>query len=290
MYTIMGVTGKVGGAAARTLLAEGKPLRVVVRDRAKGENWAAKGCEVAIADLDDADTLAEAFKGADAAFVMLPPIFDPSPDFREARAMIATLCRALKKGAPNRVVALSTIGAEAERPNLLSQLGLLERSLSTLPLPVTFLRAAWFMENAALDVTAARDTGVIASYLQPLDRAVPMVAAADVGRTVAGLLEENWSGVRVEELEFALRVSPNAIAAAISKALGKPVKAIAVPRNEWEAIFRGQGMVNPLPRMQMVDGFNEGWIDFRDKGAGARKSRVSIDEVIAALVNSGSKS
>jgi uncharacterized protein YbjT (DUF2867 family) len=290
MYTIMGVTGKVGGAAARTLLAEGKPLRVVVRDRVKGESWAAKGCEVAVADLDDADTLAEAFRGADAAFVMLPPIFDPSPDFREARAMIATLREALDKGAPNRVVALSTIGAEAERPNLLSQLGLLKRSLSTLPLPVTFLRAAWFMENAALDVTAARDTGVIASYLQPPDRAVPMVAAADVGRTVAGLLEENWSGVRVEELESALRVSPNAIAEAFSKALGKPVKASAVPRNEWEAIFRGQGMVNPLPRMQMVDGFNEGWIDFRDKGAGVRKGRVSIDEVIATLVSGGSKS
>jgi hypothetical protein len=63
-----------------------------------------------------------------------------------------------------------------------------------------------------------------------------------------------------------------------------------VPRNEWEAIFRRQGMVNPLPRMQMIDGFNEGWIDFRDKGAGARKSRVSIDEVIAALVSGGSTS
>lgn len=42
MYTIMGVTGKVGGAAARALLAEGRQLRVVVRDRAKGERWTAR--------------------------------------------------------------------------------------------------------------------------------------------------------------------------------------------------------------------------------------------------------
>jgi len=285
MNTIMGVTGKVGGATARALLAEGKRLRVIVRDRAKGERWAAHGCEIAVADLDEADTLANAFKDADAAFVMLPPIFDPSPDLREARAMIAALCEALRKGAPKRVVALSTIGAEAERPNLLNQLKLLERSLSTLPLPVAFLRAAWFMENAAFDVTAARDTGVIASYLQPLDRAVPMVATADVGRKVAELLGENWSGVRVEELEAATRTSPNAIAAAFSKALGKPVKATAVPRNEWEATFRGQGMINPLPRMQMIDGFNQGWIDFRDKGAFVHKGLVSIDEAVAALVD-----
>jgi uncharacterized protein YbjT (DUF2867 family) len=284
MYTIMGVTGKVGGAAARALLAEGRQLRVLVRDRAKGERWTARGCEVAVADLDNADALAAAFRGAEAAFVMLPPIFDPSPGLPEAGALIATLCEALRNGAPKRVVALSTIGADAEQPNLLSQLGLLERSLSTLPLPVTFLRAAWFMENAALDVADARDTGLIASYLQPLDRAVPMVATVDIGRRIAELLGENWSGVRIEEIEAARRVTPNAIAAAFAKALGKPVKAAAVPREKWETIFRGQGMANPLPRMQMLDGFNEGWIEFRDKGALARKGAVSIDEVVAALV------
>ena len=284
MYTIMGVTGKVGGAAARALLAEGRQLRVVVRDRAKGERWAARGCEIAVADLDNADALAAAFRGAEAAFVMLPPIFDPSPGLPEAGALIATLCEALRNGAPKRVVALSTIGADAEQPNLLSQLGLLERSLSTLPLPVAFLRAAWFMENAALDVADARDTGLIASYLQPLDRAVPMVATVDIGRRIAELLGENWSGVRIEEIEAARRVTPNAIAAAFAKALGKPVKAAAVPREKWETIFRGQGMANPLPRMQMIDGFNEGWIEFRDKGALARKGAVSIDEVVTALV------
>jgi uncharacterized protein YbjT (DUF2867 family) len=284
MYTIMGVTGKVGGAAARALLAEGRQLRVVVRDRAKGERWAARGCEIAVADLDNADALAAAFRGAEAAFVMLPPIFDPSSGLPEAGALIATLCEALKNGAPKRIVALSTIGADAEQPNLLSQLGLLERSLSTLPLPVAFLRAAWFMENAALDVADARDTGLIASYLQPLDRAMPMVATVDIGRRIAKLLGENWSGVRMEEIEAATRVTPNAIAAAFAKALGKPVKAAAVPREKWETIFRGQGMANPLPRMQMLDGFNEGWIEFRDKGALARKGAVSIDEVVAALV------
>ena len=284
MYTIMGVTGKVGGAAARALLAEGRQLRVIVRDRAKGERWAARGCEIAVADLDNADALAAAFRGAEAAFVMLPPIFDPSPGLPEAGALIATLCEALRNGAPKRVVALSTIGADAEQPNLLSQLGLLERSLSTLPLPVAFLRAAWFMENAALDVADARDTGLIASYLQPLDRAMPMVATVDIGRRIAKLLGENWSGVRIEEIEAATRVTPNAIAAAFAKALGKPVKAAAVPREKWETIFRGQGMANPLPRMQMLDGFNEGWIEFRDKGALARKGAVSIDEVVAALV------
>jgi uncharacterized protein YbjT (DUF2867 family) len=220
---------------------------------------------------------------------MIPSVFDPSPDFREAKAMIATLYEALKTGRPGKVVALSTIGAEATNPNLLNQLGLLERSLSALSQPVTFLRAAWFMENAADDVAAARDKGEIPSYLQPIERAVPMISTEDVGRTVAELLRESWMGIRVEELEANQRVSPKAIAEAFAKALGRNVSVQAVPRSEWETIFRSFGMTNPLPRMQMVDGFNEGWIDFPNRGDGARKGRVTIDQAIAAIVNKGAR-
>jgi uncharacterized protein YbjT (DUF2867 family) len=289
MYTIMGATGKVGGAAALALLDLGERLRVVVRDRAKGAAWADRGCEVVIGDLDDATALSAAFAGADGAFVMMPSIFDPSPDFREAKLMIATLHEALKVGRPGKVVALSTIGAEATKPNLLNQLGLLERSLSNLSLPVTFLRAAWFMENAALDIAAAKDKGEISSYLQPIDRAVPMISTEDVGQAVSALLRESWMGIRVEELEANERVSPNAIADAFAKALGRSVGVRPVPREEWETIFRSFGMTNPLPRMQMVDGFNEGWIDFFDRGAGARKGSVTIDQVITTLVNKAAR-
>ena len=43
-------------------------------------------------------------------------------------------------------------------------------------------------------------------------------------------------------------------------------------------------MQHPLPRMQMLDGFNAGWIDFADRGAHARKGAVGIDQAIATLV------
>jgi NAD(P)H dehydrogenase (quinone) len=136
-----------------------------------------------------------------------------------------------------------------------------------------------------LDVAAARETGIIQSYLQPIDRKIPMIATDDVGRTAAELMQEEWSGVRVVELEAMERVSPSAIAQAFAKTLGHDVTVRAVPRTAWEEIFRAQGMKNPLPRMQMVDGFNEGWIDFSDKGSGARKGRIGIEAAIAALTS-----
>jgi NAD(P)H dehydrogenase (quinone) len=111
-----------------------------------------------------------------------------------------------------------------------------------------------------------------------------MVATDDVGRTAAELLLEDWRGHRVIEVEGPARVSPNDLAKAFSKALGRPVRAKIAPRDEWEAVFRAQGMTNPTPRAQMVDGFNEGWIEFADGGANARRGRISLNEAIGALV------
>jgi NAD(P)H dehydrogenase (quinone) len=283
MYAVTGITGQVGAAVARSLLSADQPVRAIVRDRGKGARWADLGCDIAVADLADAAALAKAFAGTEGVFAMLPPVFDPAPGFPEARGFIASMYAALVEAEPKRVVVLSSIGADAPNPNLLNALGLMEDAMTTLPMPVAFLRAAWFMENAAWDIGSARQ-GIIQSYLQPLDRPLPMIATDDVGRTAAALLQEHWEGRRVVELEGAQRVSPTALANAFAKVLAQPVRAQAVPRDQWESIFRAQGMKNPTPRLQMIDGFNAGWIDFPDRGANARKGSIGIDQAIATLI------
>src|SRR5271157_1139825 len=224
LYAITGTTGKVGGSVARTLLGANQPVRAVVRNANKGAAWAERGCEVALAEINDAATLTTAFKGAEGVFVLLPSNFDPEPDFPEVRAIIAAVRSALEVARPAKVVCLSTIGAQATETNLLTQLTLMEQALVQLPMPITFLRPAWFMENASWDVTPARDNGVIPSFLQPLDKPFPMVATADVGRVAAELLQETWSGRRIVELEGPHRVTPNEIAAIFSKILGRPIR------------------------------------------------------------------
>ncbi|MCS4245978.1 NmrA family NAD(P)-binding protein [Pseudomonas sp. BIGb0164] len=261
MYVITGITGKVGGALARNLLKAGQPVRAVIRDEAKAAYWADLGCEVAFAQMEDAQALTVAFKGATGVFILPPPGFDPLPGFPEARAVIAAVSQALQAAAPKKVLCLSTIGAQAEQVNLLTQRTLMEQALGALDLPVTFLRPGWFMENAAYDVITARETGVIHSFLQPLDKAIPMIATADIGVLAAQLLQQDWSGQRVVELEGQW-VSPNDIAQALAQILERDVRAEVVERDTWEALLRSQGAQNPLPRMRMVDGFNEGWICF----------------------------
>jgi len=283
MFAITGITGQVGGAVARELIRAGKSVRAVVRDADKGAAWAKQGCEARVASLDDAQALKKAFAGAEGVFFLLPPVFDPAPGFDEARRVITAVREALEAAQPGRVVSLSTIGAQARQPNLLQQHALQEQSLGTLPIPIAFLRAAWFMENAAWDVAPARETGVVPSFLYPLDKPVPMVATADIGIVAAELLQESWQGKRVVELEGA-RLSPNDVAAGFARVLGREVRMEVVPRATWEALFKSQGMKNPTPRIQMLDGFNAGWIDFESDARTTRKGTVPLDTVLHDLV------
>jgi uncharacterized protein YbjT (DUF2867 family) len=284
MYVITGITGKVGGELARTLLAAGQSVRAVVRDAKKGNAWAELGCEVALADMEDAAALTKAFNGATAAFILPPSDFDPKPGYPEAQRVIDSVVSALKAAAPARLLCLSTIGADATRDNLLSQRTMMEKAITALQIPLTLLRPGWFIENALWDVSTAIEAGVIYSFLQPAEKQFPMVATRDVGRVAAELIQENYSGSRVVELEGPRRVSSNDLAIAFGRALGKPVRVEVVRRDRWETLFRSQGMKNPLPRINMLDGFNEGWIEFQDHGAKSIKGRIDVDAVIAALV------
>ena len=284
MFAITGITGKVGGEVARNLLACNQPVRAVVRDLRKGEPWVQLGCDLAQADINDARALTTAFKGAEGVFVLVPPSFDPAPDFREARATAATLKSAIEAARPGRVVYLSTIGAQATQSNLLTQHTIIEKALGELSTPITLLRPGWFMENCSWDVTSATNDGVISSFLQPIDKPVPMIATADIGRVAAELLMETWKGRRVVELEGPHRVTPKEIATTFSDLLGHPVRMEPVPRETWESLFKSQGMKNPTPRIKMLDGFNEGWIEFEGAEAGSRKGIVGLQAVLQTLI------
>jgi NAD(P)H dehydrogenase (quinone) len=284
MYAIMGITGQVGSVIGRTLLAAKQPVRAVVRDGGKGQVWVDRGCEIALANIEDTASLTTAFRGAEGVFILVPPNFDPAPEFPEARAIAAALRTALEAARPARVVYLSTIGAQASQSNLLTQHTIIEATLSELPMPITFLRPAWFMENSSWDIAPARGEGAIPSFLQPLDKAVPMVATSDIGKVAAALLQETWSGHRVVELEGPQRVTPNDIAATFTKLLGSSVRMQVVPRESWEELFKSQGMKNPIPRIRMLDGFNEGWIEFEGGEVGSQKGNESLESVLKALI------
>jgi uncharacterized protein YbjT (DUF2867 family) len=284
MYTVMGITGRVGGVIGHDLLTAGLPLRAIVQDAVRSSRWATLGGEIAVAEHGDVDALTNAFRGSEAVFVMLPPNADPEPDFSHARHLIDAVRQALAATRPKRVVCLSSIGADHDAPSLLTALSMFETAMVSVSLPVTFLRPAWLMENFAWDIAPARERGVFPSYLQPVERAIPMVSTSDVGHFAARAMQDDFHDERIWEIEGPERYSPDDIAAALARALVRDVHAEAVPRAAWDPLFRAQGMRNPLPRIQMLDGFNDDSFHFLDGGQHALRGGVTLNEAIAALV------
>ena len=281
MYAVMGVTGQVGGATARELLSQGKGVRAVVRDAAKGEEWSRREAEVVIADSHDADALREAFTGVEGAYVMLPPYFTPSADFSEARSVAAALREAIEATTPPKIVCLSSVGSQhASGLGIIGQLHLLEQELSKLSVPIAFIRAAWFLENTLWDIPPAREDGKISSYLQPLDRAIPMIATADIGKAIAATLQESWHGRRIIELEGPRAYAPNDLAATLSSLLGRRVEAAAVPRDQWSANFESGVPGAAALRVEMLDGFNKGWIVFEGGEAEHMRGETQLEDVL----------
>jgi hypothetical protein len=85
-------------------------------------------------------------------------------------------------------------------------------------------------------------------------------------------------------LEGPRRVTPDEVANTFAEVLGRRVRMDAVPRETWEPLFRPQGMKNPTRRIRMLDGFNDGWIEFENGDAGSRRGDVALKSVLETLV------
>src|SRR4029453_18850040 len=97
MIAVAGVSGHTGRAVADALLTQGAAVRVIVRDEKKGAEWKARGAEVAVASLDDAEALARALRGAKGAYLLIPPA-SAAPALRAAQAVTRdAIVRAIAK-------------------------------------------------------------------------------------------------------------------------------------------------------------------------------------------------
>jgi uncharacterized protein YbjT (DUF2867 family) len=73
---VYGATGTQGTPVEDQLLKQGKNTRVVTRDADHAAHWAARGAEVAVADLGDRESLAAANEGIERVVLQLPLQYD----------------------------------------------------------------------------------------------------------------------------------------------------------------------------------------------------------------------
>lgn len=196
---VLGATGGQGGAVVAALLEAGRPVRAVVRDPGGGRarSLAAAGAEVVPGDLFDAASLADAFRGAAAAFAVTTP-FQDGLDAEVAQG--TAIVRAAADAALPHLVMASVASADrdtgvphfetkARTEELLAASGLLKRRWWRRPISTTTPWAVWTRWPAGLLTMPV-----------PGDTPIQQVARQDLGRVVAAVVADpdRWIGQRVE--------------------------------------------------------------------------------------------
>lgn len=241
MYIIVGGTGHVGSAVAKTLLDEGEAVTVVTRNPEKADAWRQRGAEVAVADVHDVRSLREVFRNGKRAFLLNPNADVSSDTDREERETVRCLLAAIEGSGLEKVVAESTLGAQpGEGLGDLNVLYELEVGLRNQPIPASVIRAAYYYSNWDTMVGPVTKDGVLSTML-PADLTLPMVAPEDLGRVAARLLQEPVEQIGIHPVEGPERYSPNDVAAAFAAALGRAVRVDVIPRENWEDAYRSLG-------------------------------------------------
>ncbi|UMR31251.1 NmrA family NAD(P)-binding protein [Massilia sp. MB5] len=286
-YAVFGVSGRTGAAAADALLRSGHPVRVVVRDPAKGRPWAERGAEVAVADLTDLAAMTKALSQIQGAYVVSPQHYNREDLFERADLIAETTARAALAADVPRLVALSSVGADCESGTGWIRMNrMFEQRLSASGIATIFLRAAYFMENWMPMVGQAMRSGTLPTFLAPPLRPIPMVATVDVGSTAAALLQEKSRASCIVTLSGPQDYAPNDVAAIISATLQKPVGVAVLPETAWpqalaDAHFSRAALAGFT---EMTRGINCAHIDIKsDPSAVERAGTTTLEQVIAEL-------
>lgn len=286
MFVVIGANGATGGAVVRALLQAGEPVRGIVRKAEQAKALQASGAEAALADVADPAALTKALEGAEVAYLMSPPATATEDMFAKASQYNASIAEAVRRAGIRRAVALSSVGSElpAGTGNILTTHDL-ETRLSDLPIPITFIRAATFMDNFAWVMTPVTQHGVLPTMQRSAEKKAPMQSTEDIGRTAAALMLEPGDADRIIELHGPADYSPADAAAIFTGLLGRQVHPVVVPEEKWEETLRAQHLpeITVQALCEMYRGFNSGLIRFQGTHE-TRRGQVTLEQYLSQLV------
>lgn len=247
-FTILGATGNVGKHAVSTLLAAGHHVRVPLRNidseaakalKSAGATVIASGFVPEDAKLGslsiDESILADAFRGSEGAFVLLPPNLGSLTPEEHQRNFIEVVKRAALASKLPKIVLLSSIAGHVPAgTGILEILYHLEQSFMALASPefqVVSVRAGYFFTNLETSLPSVFESGVIALPVNP-DISLPFIATEDIGEEVAKQLvslETPKDSILVVELAGPKDYTYGQVTQLIATLLGREVNYVRVP-------------------------------------------------------------
>jgi uncharacterized protein YbjT (DUF2867 family) len=255
---VTGSTGTVSTALLGALSGSSDiRIRALVRDPAKADAVRATGAEAVVGDLEEPDTLGEAFDGVDLLFLLTPAsALEPS--------MGSNAILAAKRAKVKHIVRNSAIKAGHDAPNRNGRLhALVEAELKASGIPWTIFRPHYYMQNLLSSANSVASDGML--YMNMGDAPVGMIDARDVGVLAAKVIEHPdrhagkiYSPTGPESTTMA------EAAETLGQVLGKPVHYVALPQDAAQQAMLGFGLSRWFVGNVVDYGrvYSEGWGDF----------------------------
>jgi uncharacterized protein YbjT (DUF2867 family) len=283
-YVVAGVTGRVGSTVASELLKHGERVTVIVRDEARGRDWARRGAEVASGSLIDRSFVSDVVRDTDGFFTLLPENVAPD-DFHGSRQRMAdAIAGAVHDSGVPHVVMLSAIAAVLPDGNgPAKDLHYCENQLRACSATLTALRACYFQDNVASVLTPARQAGIYPNFLPSADVAFPMIATRDIGRLAAAALTSPPPKSEVVDL-FGPTYSVRQVAEHLGAALGKTLAIVNIPPEGHMTALMQAGVPQQIAEAvaEMFAAFSAGLLI--PSGDRSLRGSTTIDVVIAECV------
>jgi uncharacterized protein YbjT (DUF2867 family) len=241
---ITGATGNVAATILPHLTGKSVTVRALVRDPAKGEKL---GVETVQGDLEYHHTLPAAFAGADTVVIIHPP--GPRAPAQSSNALWAA-----KQAGVKRVVRLSAIGAGYDAPTINGRLhGLSDHEVAASGLAYTIIKPHFFLQNLLGSAPQIAKDGKL--FYGMGDGKLPMIDVRDIGEFFARVLLTDGHDGKTYTITGPSAVTFHELAAALSRATGKPVTYIPVPTQAAAQGMKASGMDDWMVGM-MVDYMN----------------------------------
>jgi uncharacterized protein YbjT (DUF2867 family) len=279
---ITGATGNIGTALAHELLRKGHRVTAVARPSARLDALGAAGATTQAGDLHDAAFLTRALRGADAAFLMIPPNVTAPDVLGHMQQVGEAIAQAVRDSGLRQAVHLSSIGADLPAGTgpvvgLYHQ----EARLNAIQgLRVAHLRPAYFMENLLANVGLIQHLGIMGSGMRP-DLAFPMVATKDIAAKAAELLANDFEGNSVHYVLGPHNYSQQEAARAIGAAIGRPELAyVQFPYEDAKKGMLGAGLSESMASLyeEMTRNMNEEKVMVHQPRTTESSSPTTLDE------------
>jgi uncharacterized protein YbjT (DUF2867 family) len=288
MIVVTGASGRTGRRVAEVLLARGKNVRVIGRDKGRLTPLANLGAEAAVGSIEDVPRLSTFFDGADAVYLVLPEDLS-QPDLRAHQERISNCyAAAIANAHVEFVVNLSSIGGQHPKgTGPIVGLHNQERKLNRIEgLNVLHLRAAYFMENLFASLKPLVANGTLPGGMRG-DYAIPWIATKDIGTYAAARLEaRDFAGSSIQELHGQRDLSMNEAASIVGKAIGNPsVTYVQVPDSALAATLLQMGMPAKTADLivEMWEGANAGLIRPEEPRSAKNTTPTSLESFVTEV-------